>query len=242
MNLIVDVGNTNTKVAVFDQDQLMWSQIVKPNTLLDQLHKLQNQFPIADALLASVGKENKDWFSFLDEQYATIRLDHTTKLPFENQYQTPQTLGVDRIGLVAAFAKAYPQKNGLIIDAGTCITYDFINAEGQYQGGAITPGLQLRYKALNQHTARLPLLNPRLIPSLIGNSTENSIHAGVSGGILREIEGTVLAYKEQFPDLITVLTGGDAALLSEQLKNGIFAHSNFLLQGLNYILEFNKNE
>ena len=146
-------------------------------------------------------------------------------------------MGVDRLALVSAFAKAYPKQNGLIIDAGTCITYDFINAEGVYLGGAISPGLRLRYTSLHNLTANLPLLETKEVEQWIGDTTESAIHSGVYNGLIQEIDGVIAQYKDKYEPLVVILTGGDAHILSKRLKNSIFAHSNFLLEGLNYILK-----
>jgi type III pantothenate kinase len=160
-------------------------------------------------------------------------------MPFINSYATPKTLGVDRIALVSASVDQFPDNNVLIIDAGTCITYDFITDENVYLGGAISPGIRLRYKALNNLTANLPLLETNQPKSIIGDSTEESIHSGVVNGVIKEIDGLIEYYKENHQDLTVILTGGDANFLSNQLKNSIFANSNFLLEGLNFLLDYN---
>ena len=154
-------------------------------------------------------------------------------------YKTPTTLGVDRLALVSASVNKFSSKNVLIIDAGTCITYDFIDNKNNYLGGAISPGVYTRYKSLNNLTAKLPLLKPRTVKNITGNSTKQSIHSGVINGVLFEIEGVIKNYNTKYEDLTVILTGGDSKFLSKQLKNSIFANSNFLLEGLNYILEFN---
>jgi type III pantothenate kinase len=171
-----------------------------------------------------------------------INLDVSTKVPFQNHYKSPETLGVDRIALVSAAVKNYKEHNVLIIDAGTCITYDFINRENKYLGGAISPGIRLRYQSLNNLTANLPLIKTKMPQNVIGNTTEESIHSGIINGIINEIEGTISRYDEKYKDLTVILTGGDANFLSKRLKSSIFANSNFLLEGLNYILEFNTNK
>jgi type III pantothenate kinase len=133
----------------------------------------------------------------------------------------------------------YPNNNVLIIDAGTCITYDFITKKNDYLGGAISPGIRIRYKSLHNLTANLPLLDTNLPETLIGNSTESSIHSGVVFGVIKELDGVIDQYREEHQDLTVILTGGDAKFLSNQLKNSIFANSNFLLEGLNFILDYN---
>ena len=137
----------------------------------------------------------------------------------------------------------YPTQNRLVIDAGTCITYDFIAANDDYLGGAISPGITIRYKSLNNFTAKLPLLEKKETENFIGNSTENSIHSGIINGVCYEIDGFISRYSDKFQDLTIILTGGDAVFLAKRLKNTIFANSNFLLESLNLLsLYSNEND
>jgi type III pantothenate kinase len=240
MNLIIDVGNTNVKMAIYGKNKLL--RLLRCN--IDDINvaflELRKRYKnINKVIVSSVGKLTQEQFTFLEDINVSFFLSHRTKLPFENCYKTPKTLGVDRIALVSAAVKQFPFKNVLIIDAGTCITYDFINEDNEYLGGAISPGVTTRYKTLNNLTANLPLLEPKHPKSIIGNSTSNAIHSGVIFGVLNEIDGTIEVYKKKYEDLTVILTGGDGKFLSKQLKNSIFANSNFLLEGLNYILEFN---
>jgi len=177
----------------------------------------------------------------LQKKYELIALTHKTKIPFRNEYATPTTLGVDRIALISAAATQYPNEHVLVIDAGSCVTYDFLSDENKYLGGAIAPGVNMRYKAVNTFTANLPLLETEAPEYFIGNTTEQSLHAGIFQGMIFEIQGFIQAYREKYPDLTVILTGGDAQLLQKNLKKGIFANSNFLLEGLQYILELNKD-
>lgn len=240
MNLIIDVGNTFIKLAVFNGNAIKSKDVVKVNQLLNHINFLKKENKgITKAIISSVGKlKNKD-VGFLSKSYDLTLLDSNTKLPFKNLYSTPKTLGVDRIALVSASVNQFPENNALIIDAGTCITYDFVTKKNEYLGGAISPGVRMRYKSLNNLTANLPLLKTEIPDSITGNSTKASIHSGVVMGILKEIEGVIEEYEEKYPDLTVILTGGDANFLSKQLKSSIFANSNFLLEGLNYILQFN---
>jgi type III pantothenate kinase len=167
------------------------------------------------------------------------KLSNESTIPFENSYATPTTLGVDRIALIACAAVKFPEKNVLVVDAGSAVTYDFLNSENHYLGGAIAPGLNMRYKALKEFTANLPLLEKQFPENFIGNSTNKAMHVGVVLGMIDEIDGSISRYKEQYADLIVILTGGDTDFLRDRLKNDIFANSKFLLEGLNYILEQN---
>ncbi|WP_104735521.1 type III pantothenate kinase [Hanstruepera ponticola] len=243
MNLIVDVGNTFVKLAVFKDDKLLVSRSIEVIGFEAEFKVLNKKFPnIQSCIISSVGNLPVENIKLVRERLHVIYLDSSTPLPFENLYKTPTTLGVDRLALVSASAIQYPDKNVLIIDAGTCITFDFINNKNQYLGGAISPGVQMRYKSLNNLTANLPLLEIKEPKNLIGNTTSEAIHSGVINGVLHEIDGVIEAYKLKYADLTVILTGGNANFLSKQLKSSIFANSNFLLEGLNYILQFNSKE
>ncbi|WP_299767054.1 type III pantothenate kinase [uncultured Dokdonia sp.] len=236
MQLIIDVGNTRVKVAIFDDDVMVAKKAITLPQFIENLGDFVAAYPVKRAIISSVGRLSQEQSRSVQLRFPTILLSHNTPLPFVNDYGTPQTLGVDRIALVSAFAKAYSGKNGLIIDAGTCITYDYINAEGHYKGGAISPGIRLRYNALHTLTANLPLLETHMPEQIVGDSTEMAIHSGVMMGVVKEIDGIIDQYKRDFGVDTVILTGGDTETLSKRLKNSIFAHSNFLMEGLNYIL------
>ena len=243
MNLIIDVGNTNVKLAVFNQDEKMIDKrVVKVKYLQSSIKKITKEYAsIKHVILSSVGKLETSDIDYIESHFTSLILDSKTRLPFKNSYKTPGTLGVDRVALVCASVRQYPSNNVLIIDAGTCITYDFITDSNEYLGGAISPGIRVRYQSLNNLTANLPLLNTKMPKHIIGDTTENSIHSGIINGVLNEIDGVISEYKVKYQDLTVILTGGDANFLSKQLKSSIFANSNFLLEGLNFILDFNKN-
>jgi type III pantothenate kinase len=240
MNLIVDVGNSYVKFAIFKQGELIHKMATELSHFNDTYKNIKDGFPnIEKIIISSVGKLGLPQIETIKKHDKVLVLDSEVKLPFENLYQTPKTLGVDRIALVCAAVNQFPSKNVLIIDAGTCITYDFITSENKYLGGAISPGIRLRYQSLNNLTANLPLLNTEMPKAIIGESTSGAIHSGVIYGVLKEIEGIIDEYEKKYSDLTVILTGGDTNFLSNQLKNSIFANSNFLLEGLNFILEFN---
>ena len=242
MNLIIDVGNTYVKLAVFKGDKMKRKDVIKLQHLLKHINLLKEEYKsINKVIISSVGELKDKDVSYIDKQFDLILLNSKTKLPFKNLYKTPKTLGIDRIALVSASVNLFPEKSALIIDAGTCITYDFVTTKNEYLGGAISPGIRMRYKSLNNLTANLPLLETEIPNSIIGNSTNNSIHSGVVNGVLTEIKGVIQQYEQKYSDLTVILTGGDANFLSKQLKSSIFANSNFLLQGLNYILQINSN-
>ncbi|WP_196890957.1 type III pantothenate kinase [Aureivirga marina] len=239
MNLIIDVGNTRVKVAVFEKDAILSVLRISPEMIFEVLEKKIKKYGITNAIVSSVGEKSLEIYTFLNKRVPTILLNQETKIPFINKYATPKTLGVDRIALVVSALNSFPNKNVLVIDAGTCITFDFINAKKEYLGGAISLGLMMRYKALHNFTAKLPLLTPEIPDNYIGDSSEKSMHSGIVNGIIAEIEGVIEKYERDFNNLTIVLTGGDAKFLAKQLKKGIFANPNFLLEGLNSILKYN---
>jgi len=243
MNLIIDVGNTYVKLAVFSGNELVEKTYASHDEVTKIVQKLIENHPgLKRAIISSVGKKNKALTKAIKRNLDLLKLNSKTKVPFKNDYKTPKTLGDDRIALVSASVRQYPDKNVLIIDAGSCITYDFIDSENHYKGGAISPGLGLRYRSLHNLTANLPLLELEDPSDIVGKSTEDSIHSGVVFGVINEMDGVIDRYLEKYPDLTVILTGGDSDFLSKRLKNTIFANSNFLLEGLNFILEYNSHE
>ena len=242
MNLIIDAGNTMVKYAVFKKGDIIFKHQTSVDEVLLTAKKICDDYPqIAWCMFSSVNELDKKIIPLLSVFCKVIHLDSSTPTPFKNSYASPQTLGVDRIALATAAFYHNPKGNTLVIDAGTCITYDMMNDYGEYLGGAISLGLRMRYIALHKQTARLPLLDKNEPLDFIGNTTETSIHSGVLNGLLNEIEGFIGQYKSRFVDLTVILTGGDSHFLSKRLKNTIFADSKFLLKGLNYLLEYNKH-
>ena len=242
MNLLVDVGNTAVKLALFDKGDLISDDSIGANFFLEKIKTIFQHYPKVNwAIVSSVGNLGEKELEFLKTFCNVHVLSDVSKIPFKNLYATPKSLGVDRIALASAAFFYKPNSNVLVIDAGTCITYDFINANGEYLGGAISPGVEMRYKALHQNTSKLPLLQKTEPLNNIGDSTEMCIHSGVVNGTCAEIDGVIGDYLSRFADLTVILTGGDAQFLSKRLKNTIFANSKFLLKGLNYLLEYNKH-
>ena len=241
MNLIIDIGNTRAKLALFKDEELFHIEIVTHDDFLLSVLKLIEKHDVKRGIISSVIFLKKDEIAEISEKIQLIELNSELKLPFINNYGTPKTLGVDRMALVAAAVNEFPNKNVLVIDAGTCITYDFVSADKEYRGGAISPGLEMRYKALHEFTSKLPLLSRKDEIQVIGNSTEESMHSGVVHGILGEIHNFVDLYKKKNDLLTIVLTGGDTNYLANKLKIDIFAQPNFLLKGLNTILIYNNH-
>ena len=243
MNLVIDAGNSLVKTAVFKNDRILKKQTFHKDDFSENFEIVRKNFPqIGNSIISSVSSNDSSLISEVKKHYSLLELDHTVKLPFKNKYATPHTLGKDRLALVTAAVNSYPKKNVLIIDAGTCITYDLKTREEEYLGGAISPGMQMRFKSLHKFTANLPLVEPKPEAALIGTSTETSILSGIINGIRMEFDGMITSYQSEFQDLTVIFTGGDSQILSMPLKNSIFANSNFLLEGLNFILEFNMTQ
>lgn len=239
MNFILDIGNTVAKLAVFQENKIIAKSSVQKNELNKNISEYFRKFPEVSKMVISNVSSAKWELPRKVKELKVLELTANTPLPFKNLYTTPHTLGNDRKALVAAAVAQFKCEDVLVIDAGTCITYDFKNASEEYLGGGISPGLKMRFLALHSFTANLPLVEPGETNNLIGNSTTSSIESGVVNGLLMEIEGIVKRYRENYPNLKCIITGGDATFLSGNLKNGIFANSNFLLEGLNFILESN---
>lgn len=238
MNLTIDIGNTRVKAALFNQNELL--EIKHFDTLNSLVSDTNFIKKAKQTIIGSVvdGLENE--IQKLQTITSLQIFTTNTKIPLKNQYQSVSTLGSDRLAASIGAYYLYPDKNVLTIDAGTCIKYNFCNEKKEYLGGAISPGISMRFKALHQYTSKLPLIEADFsYTNLIGNTTQNSILSGVLNGAVAEIDGIINQYKQQFPDLICVLTGGDSEYLAKRLKNSIFVHQNLVLKGLNDILNYN---
>ena len=240
MLLTLDVGNTRIKAAVFEQNTLLetffFSSDELPKKIIFILNKHKN---IENLVVSSVRNLEKETFLNFGFNITTHFITKDYNFPFQNLYKTPSTLGMDRMVLAAGAVLQFPNQNRLVIDAGTCVTYDFIDEQNNYLGGAISPGIRLRYESLHNYTAKLPLLFKSSPDDFIGNSTEQSMHSGVVIGLANEIDGFIEQYKTRYANFIIILTGGDAEFLAKRLKNTIFANSNFLLESLNQTFQYN---
>jgi len=239
MLLAIDVGNTRIKGAVFENDTILKQFIFLKKDFKKNIENILKKFQsVAFLTVASVGSLDKNDFLGFGERLKVHFISHEDSFPFINLYETPKTLGMDRMVLAAGAVLQFPEQNRLVIDAGTCITYDFVDENDNYLGGAISPGLRLRYEALHNFTARLPLLELDSPKSIIGNSTSQSIHSGVVNGAINEIDGFINDYKQHYSKFTIILTGGDADFLAKRLKNTIFANSNFLLESLSHLFQY----
>ena len=239
MILVIDVGNTRIKAAVFEDATLFEIFVFSKIELQKNIENILKKFEkITDLIVSSVGDVEKQSFLAYNNILKVHFLSHEDSFPFHNCYATPKTLGIDRMVLAAGATLQFPSQNRLVIDAGTCVTYDFIDEENNYLGGAIAPGLRLRYESLHNFTAKLPLLSLESPKDFIGTSTSESIHSGVVNGFVYEIDGFIDEYKARYSNFIIILTGGDTDFLAKRLKNTIFANSNFLLESLNQTFQY----
>ena len=242
MILTIDIGNSRIKGAVFESNNLVEYFVFSNDELEKTVSSILEKFKfISDLVISSVGNVENNIFLKFENNIKIHFIDQKTNFPFKNSYSTPQTLGIDRMVLAAGAVIQFPNKNRLVIDAGTCITYDFIDKFDNYLGGAISPGIKLRYKSLNDYTEKLPLLSLENPQSFIGNHTNSAIHSGIVNGLVHEIDGFIEDYKAKYSNFIIILTGGDTEFLAKRLKNTIFANSNFLLESLNNIFQY-KNQ
>ena len=248
MNLVIDIGNTLTKTAIFNGPEPgSFSSFEKLS--VDGLKEIFSGNPgIKNVILSSVIEHDPGISSFLGSGYNFIELSHQTKLPLQNLYATPQSLGKDRLAAAVGVNLLFPGQYALSIDAGTCIKYDFVNAKNQYLGGGISPGIDMRFKALNHFTDKLPLLSYKQFDKLIGENTDESILSGVMNGAAEEVRGIISRYRQQYPELKVVFTGGFMKFF-ERIFNipgnensSIFADSFLVLKGLNQILNFNEKK
>lgn len=230
--LCVDIGNTRTKFALFNGQTLLFKEAGD----IDLLKELIATNTIFSAIISSVNKGEEIGEELSKNKIKTISLNHLTSIPITNKYKTPKTLGDDRLANAIAANAMFTGQNVLAIDCGTCIKFDFLTAQKEYLGGAISPGLQLRFNALHQGTAQLPHYKPKSIQYLIGENSQESIMSGVMNGALAEINGIIERYHHVYENLTVILTGGDAKYFEKELKYNIFAEPNLTLIGLNEIL------
>jgi type III pantothenate kinase len=246
MNLVIDIGNTSTKIAVFEDDEMVFNdrfRVVRPLTI----DKILERFKISQTIISTVKAVKEQWHDVLAKKTSLAYFAAKMAKNISNHYLTPETLGPDRLAGVMGARVLYPGQDNLVISGGTCITYDWIGITGNYFGGSISPGLKMRYKALHNYTAGLPLLSAgSVFEADYGDNTANAIHSGVQNGIKYELEGFVESYKTNVQYLNIILTGGDSIFFDTLLKNSIFApcvkNEPFLvLEGLNAAIHNNND-
>lgn len=239
MNLVIDIGNSLQKIAVFCKDEMIhyevFDKISKENIV-----SIISNFEINNSIISSVSEFDTEIVEFLKSELNHINFTQKTKLPILILYKTPETLGLDRIACAVGANSFFPNQNVLAIQVGTCLVCDFVNVENEYLGGSISPGMKMRFEALHKLTANLPLIAENENVELIGKATEISIRSGVMNGICYEIDGAINSYKEIYPNITVVLTGGNMQFFQKSIKNTIFAAQNLVLTGLNEIIKYNE--
>lgn len=239
MNLVIDIGNTATKIAIFDKETLLEVKTEQGKSL-SALTYFKVKYEITRGIVSSVSTHTPEIEKILSEQpFPIIALSHTTPVPIINKYRTPHTLGMDRLAAVVGATSIHPNTPLLVIDSGTAITFDYVDEFGQYWGGNISPGIETRLKALHTFCSKLPAVSSEGDTPEYGYSTETAIRSGVIRGIRFEIEGYIAEMKRKKPALLTFLTGGGTFSFDANAKNSIFADVFLVLKGLNSILNYN---
>lgn len=241
-NLVFDIGNTYTKLAVFEQDELIRAeQHEQVETKL--LDELLHTHSIKRVIVSTVKTTNEQWQGILNEKVQVTYFNTGMAAGITNHYKTPHTLGLDRLAGVIGAHYLFPQKNNLVIDGGTCIKYDYVDAGGNYFGGSISPGLNMRYKALNHYTAALPVVDEDAgFSATYGHDTQTAIRSGVQNGVKYELDGFIESYRKNDKELNIILSGGDSIFFDTLLKNSIFApyvknEPYLVLKGLNAAIQ-----
>lgn len=239
MNIVIDSGNTFSKIAWFEQDKLLkWEQGLLFDQLLERIHFTSDT--LEHILFSSVNIPFTAFVEKLQSSIPIIPLTNETPLPIGNQYGTVSTLGVDRLAAAVGAMEVTKGGNVVVIDMGTCVTCDYVNNEGSFQGGMILPGLNMRFKAMHTFTARLPLVEvPESIPALVGDSTITCMQSGVINGMIAEINGLIHNFRQNYPNCNVVVCGGDMSYFENHIKQPIFAIPELVLIGLNRILQYN---
>jgi type III pantothenate kinase len=236
--LCFDFGNTRLKCAVFE-GEVFAEEISLADDNVTTIESLLEQYQPTDTILSSVIQHNESIEGLLDAKTHFHKLSHLSKVNFTTAVGKPQTIGADRLALIAAAVHFYPGKNNLVIGLGSCITYNFINQNNIFIGGAISPGMEMRFKAMHDHTAFLPIVQKDWNFPVIAYDTKTNLQSGVIAGMTFEIDGFIDYYRQKYGNFNVVLTGGDSAYFAGQLKNKIFADLNFLFKGLYAISEVN---
>lgn len=239
--LCMDWGNTLVKAAIFQgDDKILETRRFDAQNALDELAGFISEYRPQGAVLSAVAGNTTDAQTYLQQEVPHfLNLEINTPLPLMNAYSSPETLGVDRLAIAVGAQAAFPDKNVLAVSLGSCVTYNFVQKNKAFRGGAISPGLQMRLRSMHEWTEKLPEVTPEGEVLLLGYDTATCMRSGAIYGMASEIDGMVNAFAEQYPDFNAVLTGGDSALLANKLKSKIFADPDLLMKGLNLILKYN---
>jgi type III pantothenate kinase len=240
VTLCLDFGNTRLKAAIFNNETLT-NVLVLDNDDATTIQQIINTYKPSKSILSSVINHNKQIETLLQQHTQFHVLNYLSKLPITTPVGKPETIGADRLAICSAAVHLFPNSHTLAIGLGSCITYNYTNNQHQFLGGSISPGMHMRFKAMNSYTALLPLVQPTHDFPLIGYDTKTNLLSGVLLGMAKEIDGIIDAYKEKFNNFNVLITGGDMAFFAAHLKNKIFADANLLFKGLYAISEKNNN-
>ncbi len=238
MKLVIDIGNTRTKLAIFKGKDLFETSNINGFSL-DCIKEFVGNKEISATIISSVKENNASIVSVADH-YKAVLLHESIPLPIKNNYRTLHSLGKDRLAAVVGAYFLHPNKDILVFDSGTCLTIDFLTKDGEYIGGRISPGIEMRYKALHTFTDKLPLVQIEKDVLMIGIDTRSSISSGVQRGILAEVKSIISEYRLKKRDAVVIITGGDCFFFEKELKSSIFANPDLVMIGLNEILDFNE--
>ena len=240
INLCIDWGNTNVKAAIFDNDVLQKQFVFAEDVALEKVSGMIDAYQPVKAILCSVVHRSDELEQLVKSKIkSAIKLDSNTRLPINNAYLSGDTLGPDRIALACGAHATFPQNNNLVVSLGTCITYNLMQKNKTFRGGAISPGLLMRLKAMHTFTDKLPEIGLDGELLLLGYDTPSCMRSGAVFGMVAEIEGMTKEFENQYPDFNAILTGGDAPYFASKIKSKIFADPDLLLKGLNLILNYN---
>jgi len=243
INLTIDIGNSTVKIAVFNGQDLIYTEQISNIDQAD-LYQIQKKYKVSGLIISSVKQEIDIDEKELSQHFNYTRLNSKTAIPIKNEYKSKDTLGLDRLAAVVGANQIFPTQNVLVIDAGTCITYDFKDKTGTYFGGSISPGIQMRFAAMHHFTSKLPLVAfDENFDKTYGETSEEAINSGVTNGIIYEAEGFINTQLALQPDTKIILCGGNAPFFDSRFKNSIFAHlvlhePNLVLIGLNTIVNY----
>ncbi|TAF77925.1 MAG: type III pantothenate kinase [Bacteroidetes bacterium] len=233
MNLAIDFGNTSVKAGIFENN-ILKEKLTGITSV--ELSRVINAHPDYNLILCSVSSESTHFLNLIEKKDKLTILDYKTAIPITNLYETPETLGMDRLAAAVGAFTLYPNSDCLIIDAGTCITYDFLDAKAQFHGGSISPGIKMRFKALQHFTAKLPLIDTLEYVDIFGKNTSDAIKVGVLQGFKGEVESIIAVFCQKYPNINIIVTGGDISFFETKIKHSIFAVPDLVLIGLNKIL------
>lgn len=240
VNLCIDWGNTSVKAAIFENDKLQKQFTFSGDAALEKVTSILDLYQPSKAILCSVVHHSDELSALVKSKVRSfVKIDGYTRTPINNAYLSAESLGPDRLAMVAAAHNLYPDKNNLVISLGTCATYNLVQKNKTFRGGAISPGLRMRLMAMHTFTDKLPEITMEGEVILLGYDTETCMRSGAVFGMVAEIDGMIAEYQRQYPDFNAILTGGDAPFFAGRIKSKIFADPDLLLKGLNLILNYN---